>query len=117
MTERDCDRSFIGLGTVFASHDKFATEGEGPIQDRTTEHLGYTDKAIAASRRGLLNAITAIEAGSDPPHVVRDPAVDQRAAAPLHRKARSRHLSVGDGVHGEGRRKSVLHHLLPACGA
>ena len=52
-------RSFLGMGPSFPVHDMWATEGEGAIQDRTTEHLGYTDKAVALSRRLLLKAAAA----------------------------------------------------------
>jgi phenylpropionate dioxygenase-like ring-hydroxylating dioxygenase large terminal subunit len=69
-------RTFIGMGPLFAGHDKFATEGEGPIQDRTTERLGSTDRAIAAQRQMLLKAIRDVGAGVDPPHVIRDPAAN-----------------------------------------
>ncbi len=55
-----------------AVHDKFATESGGAIQDRTTERLGSTDKAIAASRQLLLKAIRDVQEQRDPPHVVRD---------------------------------------------
>jgi phthalate 4,5-dioxygenase oxygenase subunit len=72
-------RSFIGMGGFFPGHDKWATEGEGPIQDRTTEHLGYTDKAIIQARRMLLRAIADVQAGRDPAHVVRDPAANRFA--------------------------------------
>ena len=65
-------RSFIGLGPSFAVHDMWATEGEGAIQDRTTEHLGYTDKAIALARRLLINAARQVREGNEAPHVVRD---------------------------------------------
>jgi phthalate 4,5-dioxygenase oxygenase subunit len=65
-------RSFIGLGPSFAVHDMWATEGEGPIQDRAQEHLGYTDKAIALARRLLLNAVKQVQDGGTAPHVVRD---------------------------------------------
>ncbi len=64
--------SFIGMGRFFPVHDLFATENQGPIQDRTREHLGYTDKAIAAHRRLLLGAVRAVQEGVDPPHVIRD---------------------------------------------
>lgn len=66
--------SFIGMGRFFPVHDLYATETQGPVQDRTKEHLGYTDKAIAAQRRLLLNAIRQMQEGSDPPHVIRDAA-------------------------------------------
>ena len=68
--------SFIGLGAFFPLHDAFATQSEGAIQDRTTEHLGYTDKAIAAARRLMLRVIRDIQEGSDPPHVLRDSAAN-----------------------------------------
>ena len=64
--------SFIGLGRSFTVHDAFAVEGAGPIQDRSTEHLGYTDKAIVASRRMLLRGIHEVQEGIDPLHVVRN---------------------------------------------
>ncbi len=44
-------RSIAGLGPVFQNHDNWATESAGPIQDRTHEHPGYTDKAIILARR------------------------------------------------------------------
>ncbi len=65
--------TFIGMGRNFQLHDNWATEGEGPIQDRTVEHLGYTDKAIAAERRLLLRAIRDVQEGGEAPHVARKP--------------------------------------------
>jgi len=67
-------RSFIGLGPSFAVHDMWATEGEGSIQDRTKEHLGYTDKAIALARRLLISATRQVREGGPAPHVIRDAA-------------------------------------------
>jgi hypothetical protein len=69
-------RSFIGLGPSFAVHDMWATEGEGSIQDRTKEHLGYTDKAIALARRLMLNAVKQVQDDGSAPHVVRDAAAN-----------------------------------------
>ena len=65
-------KTFIGMGENFSVHDKFAVEGEGVIQDRTTEHLGYSDKAIIAARQLLLTAIKGLEDGATPLHVIRD---------------------------------------------
>ena len=59
--------TYIGIGRDFNTHDTWATEGAGPIQDRTTEHLGSQDKAIIASRRMLLAALKTIEQGGHPP--------------------------------------------------
>lgn len=69
-------KSFIGMGTFFPVHDLYATENQGVIQDRTTERLGYTDKAIAAHRRLLLRAIRQMQEGRKPPHVIRDPSLN-----------------------------------------
>jgi hypothetical protein len=54
-----------------------ATEGAGPIQDRSAEHLSSTDRGIVAARRLLLQGIRAIREGKEPPHVVRDPAANR----------------------------------------
>lgn len=64
--------SFAGLGTSFWAHDKFATEAQGVIVDRSEEHLGVTDRPTQAMRRQLLGAIDAVEAGRDPLFVERD---------------------------------------------
>jgi hypothetical protein len=64
-------RSIAGLGPVFQNHDNWATEAAGPVQDRTTERLGYTDKAIAKERQLLLRAIRQVQEGGDPPHLIR----------------------------------------------
>lgn len=66
------NKTFIGMGANFSVHDKFAVEGEGKIQDRTTEHLGYSDKAIIAARKLLLEAVKSVEDGAYPLHVIRD---------------------------------------------
>ena len=58
----------------FVVHDQYATETQGGIQDRSVEHLGTTDKAIAAHRRLLLQAIRAVQDGAEPPNVTHDPA-------------------------------------------
>jgi len=69
--------SFSGLGPDFLVHDSCAIEGAGPIQDRTQEHLSYTDQGIVAARLQLLRAIEAIQRGGEAPGVVRDPTVDR----------------------------------------
>lgn len=66
-------RSFSGMGSLFAAHDAFATESQGPIQDRTQEHLVSSDKAIVAARKLLLKAIEDVREGREAPHVIRDP--------------------------------------------
>src|SRR5579871_3134959 len=65
-------RSFAGLGYDFDVQDACVTEGEGPIQDRTAEHLGYPDQGVIAARKLLLRAVAEVQAGREPPHVLRD---------------------------------------------
>ncbi len=64
--------TYIGMGKVFVVHDTWATEGEGQIYDRTSEHLGYTDRGIITMRRMMLQAIKDVEEGRDPKNVIRD---------------------------------------------
>ncbi len=70
-------RTFTGLGGVFPVHDGYATESQGPIQDRTQEHLTSTDKAIVAARKLLLKAINDVQEGREAPHVIRDPKMNR----------------------------------------
>jgi hypothetical protein len=65
--------TFIGLGRDFVLHDTMVTESQGPIWDRTREHLGYTDRGIVAARLMILKSIRTVQEGGDPPGVVRDP--------------------------------------------
>ena len=48
--------TFAGVGYDFNIHDTMIIEGAGAIQDRTLEHLGYTDRPIIAARRQWLAA-------------------------------------------------------------
>lgn len=70
-------RSFSGMGKEFMVHDACVTETMGPIQERTCERLGYTDKAIVMARLLLLRAIRDVQQGRDPVHVIRDPSANQ----------------------------------------
>ena len=69
-------KTFIGLGRGFQAHDALATEGPGPIQDRTREHLASSDRAIVLIRQSLLRGIRQVLEGQDAPHVTRDPSLN-----------------------------------------
>ena len=58
----------------FLCQDNMTNETPGPIVDRTTEHLGDSDRLLIAIRDEMLAGITAVEEGRDPKHVVRDSA-------------------------------------------
>ena len=79
--------NFIGIGIELLVQDIFANQGQGSIQDRTQENLGYADIAVAAVRKLLLQAIRDVQEGQEAPHVVRDPADNSFA-----------HLRSGHGV-------------------
>jgi phenylpropionate dioxygenase-like ring-hydroxylating dioxygenase large terminal subunit len=67
-------QSFTGIpGTV--QQDTAATESEGPIYDRRTEHLGTTDVMIIQVRRRLLDAARALAEDGRTPPGVEDPDV------------------------------------------
>lgn len=66
--EEQASRTYLGMGEDDINvHDQWACESMGAIQDRTREHLGTTDKVIAAHRRMLLDAIDTVAAGGTPP--------------------------------------------------
>ncbi len=65
-------KTFSGMGPVFPVHDAYATESQGPIQDRTEEHLVSSDQAIIASRKLLLKAAADLGEGREPEHVLRE---------------------------------------------
>src|SRR5687768_8444625 len=61
-------QTYLGMGEEDINvHDQWAVESMGPIQDRTREHLGTTDKVIMANRRMLLKAIETVQAGGTAP--------------------------------------------------
>ena len=63
-------RTYLGMGEDDINvHDQWAVESMGPIQDRTREHLGTSDKVIMANRRALLKAIESVQAGGVAPGV------------------------------------------------
>src|SRR5439155_1124087 len=63
--------NFTGIED-FLNHDACATESMGPIFDRSREHLGVSDKAVIAVRKFLLTSVKALQAGREPPHIVRE---------------------------------------------
>ena len=66
--EEQRTRTFLGMGEDDINvHDQWAVESMGAIQDRTREHLGTSDRVIAANRRMLINAIETVRRGGLPP--------------------------------------------------
>src|SRR5882724_500277 len=73
--------TFTGMGTDINVHDQWACESMGPIQDRSKEHLGQSDKAISAYRRILRGAIDEAGRGGRPLMVL-DPASAAKITGP-----------------------------------
>jgi 5,5'-dehydrodivanillate O-demethylase len=68
------------------SQDIMAWVTQGPIADRTLEHLGASDQGIAMYRRVLDREISKVEQGLDPMATLRDPAKNHRIDLPNERK-------------------------------
>ena len=73
------------LDTTVPQQDILAWIGQGPITDRTVEHLGVGDLGILAFRRLLLEQLEVVEDGGDPMCVFRDPVKNQIVVLPLER--------------------------------
>jgi hypothetical protein len=58
--------TYTGMGHDINVHDQWAVESMGPIQDRTKEHLGQSDKAIVQYRRLLRQEIEKVATGENP---------------------------------------------------
>lgn len=72
--EEQLSTTYTGMGSDINVHDQWAVESLGPIQDRTKEHLGTTDKAIVKFRRIFKGALKSLENGETPevPYLISD---------------------------------------------
>ncbi len=72
---------YDALGRVVADtivpQDEAAWVGQGPITDRTTEHLTTSDQGILLYRKLLLENLAKVERGEDPMAVIRDPEINE----------------------------------------
>ena len=60
------------LRSVLAQ-DHMAWETQGPVADRTAEHLSYSDRGIHLFRKVTKEQIARVQQGLDPMNVFRDP--------------------------------------------
>jgi phenylpropionate dioxygenase-like ring-hydroxylating dioxygenase large terminal subunit len=77
LIDRDKQRrkeSFTGIQGV-SQQDHAVTESEGPIYDRSKEHLGTSDTMIVRTRRRLIDAARDFAATGDTPPGVDDPEI------------------------------------------
>lgn len=59
---------------ITGAQDSMAWETQGPITDRTKEHLGHADKGIVLLRRMLREQIEIVKKGAEPINLFRDAA-------------------------------------------
>jgi 5,5'-dehydrodivanillate O-demethylase len=59
---------------IVVTQDEMGWIGQGPVSDRTIEHLATSDKGIILYHNLILENIAKVERGEDPMGVVRDPA-------------------------------------------
>ena len=65
------------------NQDFLAWVGQGPIADRTKEHLGLSDKGIGLIRRRFFAELAAVAAGEEPKGLIRDPAQNRHVELPM----------------------------------
>jgi 5,5'-dehydrodivanillate O-demethylase oxygenase subunit len=61
---------------TFPSQDQMAWETQGPVANRSNEHLGGSDRGIILYRKLICDQIRAVQNGEDPIGVNRDPKHD-----------------------------------------
>jgi phthalate 4,5-dioxygenase len=76
------EETYSGIGLIFQAQDACVTEGAGPIQDRTREHLGVSDVTVIQARELMFEAIQTVQDGQEPQHVLRR-AEDNRFTWPI----------------------------------
>lgn len=65
-------RTYTGMGDDINVHDQWAVESQGPIHDRTREHLATSDIGIVKYRRLLQRSLDAMALGEPMPLYDRD---------------------------------------------
>jgi hypothetical protein len=69
--------SYSGIGYNFQVQDLCVTEGMGPVQDRTREHLTAMDRPVVMARKLLYGAIRDLQEGREPRNIIRDPKLNR----------------------------------------
>src|SRR5206468_3364867 len=57
--------------------DEMAWIAQGPVSDRTLEHLATSDKGVILYHNMILENVARVERGEDPVGVIRDPAKNE----------------------------------------
>jgi 5,5'-dehydrodivanillate O-demethylase len=71
-SEVQYDHFGLVVGSGILQQDEMVWTGQGPISDRTVEHLATSDKGIILYHNMLLENVAKVERGEDPMAVLRD---------------------------------------------
>jgi 5,5'-dehydrodivanillate O-demethylase len=77
VTLFDENRKFIGDPDGIITQDMIAWVAQGPISDRTREHLASGDKGVIMFHKMIMENADAVARGEDPIGTVRDPAENE----------------------------------------
>lgn len=80
--------------------DEMAWTGQGPVSDRTAEHLATSDAGVLLFRNLLLENIERVERAEDPLGVIRDPATNWPHISLRGERATAKMIEDGAGVIG-----------------
>jgi phthalate 4,5-dioxygenase oxygenase subunit len=80
-------RSYTGIKGV-SEQDAAVQDSQGPIADRSREHLGPTDLGIMHFRKLMLESARALQQGTAPPHVEHQDRYAVRSGACVTNKAK-----------------------------
>ena len=80
-------KSYTGIKGV-SEQDAAVQDSQGPIADRTREHLGPTDLGIMHFRKLVMDAARALERGEAPPHIAHQDRYTVRSGACVTSKAK-----------------------------
>jgi 5,5'-dehydrodivanillate O-demethylase oxygenase subunit len=67
----------------FVNQDFAIVSSQGPVVDRTREHLGRSDRGVTMLRKRFLADLDSLRRGNDPKNVIRDPERNRRLKLPL----------------------------------
>ena len=107
---RDTDDDGKPLTTHVLGQDVMSWVGQGPVTDRTKEHLGRSDKGVQMFRRRLQDDLEAVERGEDPSGVIRDPEVNR--CIPFPNDLRRSYVTA-PSPEEIARRRKVLKAVMP----
>jgi 5,5'-dehydrodivanillate O-demethylase oxygenase subunit len=77
---KDANGRWLELRPV--NQDFVALVGQGPVADRTREHLATSDQGVILLRRRLLAELEGVARGEEPKGLLRDPAKNVRISLP-----------------------------------